>query len=129
MARQLPELTPAEWLVMKVCWDKGKCTARDVYEEALKHRDWQYQTVKTMLDRLAQKGYVRVDKIGPICLYKPTISQAKVTGNAMDQFVGTVLDGALAPMFAHLARGRKLTPDEIESLRKLIEQHKEDEPE
>lgn len=128
MPKQLPELTPAEWLVMKACWDKGKCTAREVYEEASRHKDWQYQTVKTMLDRLAQKGYVRVEKIGPINLYKPTISQFKATGKAVDQFVGTVLDGALAPMFAHLARGRKLTPEEIDSLRKLIDQHEEDEP-
>ena len=123
---KLPELTKAEWLIMKCCWRKGKCTARDVYEEMLKQKAWRYQTVKTMLDRLVQKGYVKVSKIGPICLFEASASQMRVMGKALDTFVGTVLDGALAPIFAHLAKGGKLSQEDIESLKKLVEQHEED---
>jgi len=126
MTKELPELTKAEWLIMKRCWRAGQCTARQVYEKAAKERDWQYQTVKTMLDRLVQKGYVTVDKIGPICLYKPAISQAKAAARAFDNFVGTVLDGTVAPLFAHLAKGRKLSQEELASLRKLVEEQEED---
>ena len=123
---ELPELTKAEWLIMKCCWNKGKCTAREVYEEMLKQKTWRYQTVKTMLDRLEQKGYVKLSKIGPICLFEPAVSQTRVMGKALDAFVGTVLDGALAPVFAHLAKGKRLTQADIESLKKLVEQHEED---
>ena len=123
---KLPELTKAEWLIMKCCWKKGKCTARDVYEETLKQKAWRYQTVKTMLDRLVQKGYVKMGKIGPICLFEPGVSQTRVIGKALDAFVGTVLDGALTPIFAHLAKGGKLSQEDIESLKKLVEQHEED---
>jgi len=124
--RKLPELTRAEWLIMKSCWKKGKCTARDVYEDVLKQKGWRYQTVKTMLDRLVQKGYVKMGKIGPICLFEPAVSQTRVMGKALDTFVGTVLEGALAPVFAHLAKGGKLSQEDIESLKKLVEQHEED---
>lgn len=123
---KLPELTKAEWLIMKCCWKKGKCTARDVYEEMLKQKTWRYQTVKTMLDRLVQKDYVKMSKFGPICLFEPAVSQTRVMGKALDAFVGTVLDGALAPVFAHLAKGKKLSQEDIESLKKLVEQHEED---
>ena len=123
---KLPELTKAEWLIMRCCWKKGKCTARDVYEEVLKQKGWRYQTVKTMLDRLVQKGYVKMGKIGPICLFEPAVSQTRVMGKALDSFVGTVLGGALTPIFAHLAKGRKLSQEDIESLKKLVEQHEED---
>jgi BlaI family penicillinase repressor len=123
---KLPELTQAEWLIMKCCWKKGKCTARDVYEEVLKQKAWRYQTVKTMLDRLVQKGYVKMSKIGPICLFEPGVSQTRVMGKALDTFVGTVLDGAFMPVFAHLAKGGKLSQDDIASLKKLVEQHEED---
>jgi BlaI family transcriptional regulator, penicillinase repressor len=126
MSKQLPELTKTEWLIMKSCWSKGKCTAREVYEEALKQKTWQYQTVKTMLDRLVQKGYITMDKIGPICLYEPAISQTKVMAKAMDSFLWTVLDGTVAPMLAHLAKGRKLNDTEMASLKKLIEQQEEE---
>ena len=123
---KLPELTKAEWLIMKCCWKKGKCTARDVYEEMLKQKAWQYQTVKTMLDRLVQKDYVKMSKFGPICLFEPAVSQTRVMGKALDTFVGTVLDGTLAPIFAHLAKGKKLSQEDIASLKKLVEQHEED---
>ena len=123
---KLPELTKAEWSIMKCCWRKGQCTARDVYEEMLKQKAWRYQTVKTMLDRLVQKGYVKVSKIGPICLFDPAVSQTRVMGRALDSFAGMVLDGALAPIFAHLAKGKKLSVEDIESLKKLVEQQEED---
>ncbi len=128
MARRLPDLTRAEWVIMKSCWAKGKCTAREVYEEVIRQKDWQYQTVKTMLDRLVGKGYMRVDKIGPICLYEPAVSQNKVLSKALDTFVGTVLDGAFTPLFAHLAKGRKLNDSEIASLKQIIERYEEEQP-
>jgi predicted transcriptional regulator len=68
-----------------------------------------------------------MDKIGPICLYEPAVSQRKVLAKAVDSFVGTVLDGTVAPLFAHLSKGRKLNDEEIDSLKKLIEQHEGDE--
>ena len=123
---ELPELTKAEWLIMKCCWRKGKCTAREVYEEVLQQKAWRYQTVKTMLYRLEQKGYVKLGKVGPICLFEPAVSQVRVMGKALDSFVGTVLDGALAPVLAHLAKGKKLTRADIEFLKKLVEQHGEE---
>ena len=123
MSRGLPELSKAEWLVMHVCWKKGRCTAREIYERAVKKRDWKYQTVKTMLDRLADKGYLHRDKLGPLCLYEPVASRSQAVGQALDSFVGTVLDNTFAPLLLRLAKERKLTQDEIESLKELIEGH------
>ena len=127
MTKRPPELTKAEWIVMKCCWSKGKCTARHVYEKTLEEKDWQYQTVKTMLDRLVRKGYVKMEKMGPICLYEPTVSRAKAAAQAMDSFLAIVLDGTFAPLFAHLAKGRRLNDEEMALLRRLVEEHSEDE--
>ena len=54
-----PELSKAEWLIMNACWDRKNLTARDVHEAVAPQREWEYQTVKTMLDRLVEKGYLR----------------------------------------------------------------------
>lgn len=124
--KKLPELTKSEWAIMKACWARGKCTAREIFEAVTEEKGWRYQTVKTMLDRLAGKGYVKVAKIGPICLFEPSVSQTRVLASAMENFVGTVLDGTLAPIFAHLAKGRKLDRAELESLKQLIESHDEE---
>jgi len=127
MPKELPELSKAEWLIMNICWNKGELTARNVYEEALMKKKWEYQTVKTMLDRLANKGYLRRSKFGPICVYRPTVSRSKVVRRAIEAFADTVLGNTFAPLFAHLAEGRALTDEEIAALEKLIEEHEEDE--
>ncbi len=126
MATSLPELSRAEWILMRVLWRQGKSTARQVYEEAVHERDWEYQTVKTMLDRLVSKGYLKAEKLGPLCLFEPAVSKTRVLPRAIDSFVETVLDNTFAPLFAHLAKGKELSTDEIAALRKLLEKQEED---
>ena len=110
---------------MKICWDKGKASARVIYEETLREKKRGYQTVKTMLDRMVGKGYLVREKFGPIWLYEPTVPRAKMIAREIDSFVNTVLDNTLAPLFAHLAEKENLSPEEIEALKKLIDEHEE----
>ncbi|MFC1693715.1 BlaI/MecI/CopY family transcriptional regulator [Candidatus Latescibacterota bacterium] len=118
-------LTKTEWSLMKICWEKGQVSARIIYEETLKDKQRGYQTVKTMLDRLVKKGFLDREKFGPIWLYKPIKPRTKVMAREIDSFVNTVLDNTFAPLFAHLAKREKLSFDEIETLKKLIEEHEE----
>ncbi|MBM4152323.1 MAG: BlaI/MecI/CopY family transcriptional regulator [Kiritimatiellaceae bacterium] len=122
------ELSKTEWLIMKLCWKNGKSTARQIFESAPESRNWEYQTVKTLLDRIADKGYLKREKLGPLCLYEPSVPRKKAMAEAIDTFFSTVMDNGLAPLFAHLANGRKLTQEELNSLKELVEQHEEDEP-
>jgi len=119
-------LTKTEWSIMKICWEKGEATARTIYDESLKDKTRGYQSVKTMLDRLVNKGYLNRKKFGPIWLYKPTVARAKVLGSAIDSFVTTVLDNTFTPLLAHFAKKENLSPEEIGALKKLIKKKKED---
>jgi len=114
-------LSKTEWLIMKICWNLGQCTARAVFEETLKQKKRGYQTVKTMLDRLVVKGYLNREKLGPIYLYKATVPRNKVTARAIDAFVNTVLDSTFAPLLAHFTKKEKMTSDEREALKALID--------
>ena len=127
MSKKLPELSKGEWLVMNICWGKDELTARNVHEEALEKRKWEYQTVKTMLDRLVDKGYLHRRKLGPICLYRPSVSRSRVVTRAIETFADTVLGNTFVPLFAHLAKGKTLSDEEIAALEKLIEECEEDE--
>lgn len=125
MTKKLSDLSKTEWLLMKICWDKGKASARVIYEETLREKKRGYQTVKTMLDRLVGKGYLVREKFGPIWLYEPTVPRAKMVAREIDSFVNTVLDNTFAPLFVHLAKKEKLSPEEIDALKKLIDEHEE----
>ncbi len=125
MQKNKSKLSRTEWTLMKICWEKGQVSARVIYEETLKEKKRGYQTVKTMLDRLVGKEYLEREKFGPIWLYKPAVLRSKVIGKEIDTFVSTVLDNTFAPLFARLAEKEKLSREEIEALKKLIEQHEE----
>jgi BlaI family penicillinase repressor len=126
MPSDLAELSRAEWVVMQACWAKRRMTAREVHEAAAPHREWEYQTVKTMLDRLVSKGYLKRHKVGPICLYEPAVSRGKAVGRAIDSFKSTVLGDSLAPLFAHFTGGKSLSDEEVASLRRLVQEHEEE---
>jgi BlaI family penicillinase repressor len=114
------ELSKTEWSIMGICWKQGKCTARQVYEESLVQRRRSYQTIKTMLDRLAEKGYLKKEKMGPLWLYQPTVTRTKLVARAVESFIETVLDNTVSPLFVHLAQRETLTPEELEELKQLV---------
>lgn len=123
MSRKSEGLTKIEWSLMKICWNQGEATARVIYEESLREKNRSYQAVKTMLDRLAVKGFLSRKKFGPLWLYKPTVSHAKTIGNAIENFVTTVLDNTFAPILVHFSKKEKISPEEIEAIKKIIQEH------
>jgi len=125
MVRKARKLSPAEWKVMNLCWKLRKTTARQVYEALLADRERDYQTVKTLLDRIAAKGYLKVEKLGPLCIFSPAVSRASVVAGAVEDFVSTVLDNSVAPLFQHLARNEAISERELEALKDLLKRAEE----
>jgi len=127
MRSKRARLSRTEWEIMKICWKKGKSTVRAIYEETIKVKKRRYQAVKTMLDRMENKGYLRREKFGPLCLYEPIVSQSKEVSSAIDHFIDTVLDGAIAPLFTYFAKGEELGDEDIRKLKCLIEKSEREE--
>ena len=118
-------LSNTEWSIMKICWEKGKTTARTIYEESLKEKRREYSTISTMLERLVNKGYLRKEKFGPIWLYEPAKTKSNVIARAIDSFVDTVLDNTMLPLFNHLFQKERLSQKDFETLEELIKKKKE----
>lgn len=108
-----------EWAVMKACWLKGRSTARMIFEDLQKSRGAKYQTIKTTLDRLVQKEFLAGEKIGPICLYTPKVTEKSLTSRAVEKFAKVVFGEAISPVFIHLLKKKKYS-HEIEELKKII---------
>jgi BlaI family penicillinase repressor len=120
MTKRLRKLSPAEWKVMNICWRLHKATARQIYEASFQNHERDYQTVKTLLDRVTGKGYLKMEKLGPLCIYSPAVSRASVVAGAIEDFVATVLDNSVAPLYQHLARNEEISEKELEVLRDLL---------
>src|SRR5262245_36439956 len=116
-------LTQAEWKIMKIVWGRRSCAARDVYESAGAEHGWAPTTVKTLLHRLVEKGYLTTTQVGNSFLYKPTKPAIKPLLGAADALLDNVLDGLAGPLLAHMVKKSKLSREELSQLRSLLEEH------
>lgn len=118
----LAELTPAEWEVMKVVWERQPCAAGDVQEALAGHKGWAYSTVKTTMDRLVGKGVLALSRVRNIQLFSARVTRVEAAAGEIRKLVNRAFDGAVAPMVSHLVEHEKLSAADIEALRQLIEQ-------
>ena len=125
MVNNLRKLSPAEWKVMNLCWKLRRATARQIYEASPQNQRRDYQTVKTMLDRIVAKGYLKVEKLGPLCIFSPLVSRASIVAGAIEDFVATVLDNSVAPLFQHLANAEGMDEVELEAIKALLRKSEE----
>jgi predicted transcriptional regulator len=115
-------LTPQELEIMKVVWQKGEATVRDVYEDLLERRKIAYTTVMTMLNVLEAKGHLRKRQDDRAFVYKPTKPEAAVVRSMVREFVDRLFDGAAEPLVVHLLKDRHFTRKELEDLARHIEE-------
>ncbi len=112
-------LSDAELEVMKILWDRGSGTVRDVQMKLGKRKRLAFNTVMTFLVRMYNKGYVSRKKVGGLYVYSPKVSKAKILKEAASRVINKVFDGSLDPLVAYIAESRKLSPERIQQLKEL----------
>lgn len=118
------DLSKAEWKVMKVVWELRKAMAREIYSIAGEEHSWTPATVKTLLNRLVDKGYVSTTRVGNGFVYRPARSALSTLQSAADALLTNAVDGATGPLLAHLVEKSPLSEADLDSLQKLIEAKK-----
>ena len=121
MAGAVPQISDAEWDVMKVVWDRQPVPASDVVERLAAERGWAPRTVKTMLNRLVAKKALAYDVEGKRFLYRSTVKREACVRQESRSFLSRVFGGAVTPAVVHFLEHTKLTADEVEQLRKVLE--------
>ena len=122
MPQRQYDLGVAELEVLRVLWDSGACTVRDVL--TILHeagRNIAYTTAQTLLTRLQQKQFVRCDKSGLAHVFRAKVSRERVTRSRLKTLLNQLYDGAAGPLVLQLVRTERLQRDEIEALQELID--------
>jgi len=115
------ELTEAEWEIMKVVWEKEPCAAGTVQESLVESRSWAYSTVKTTMDRMVEKGFLEIEKIRNLQLFKSRISEVDARRGEFHKMLKRAFDGALTPMMQFLIEHEGLSKEEASQLRMLVD--------
>jgi BlaI family penicillinase repressor len=123
-AKEQKDLSAAEWKVMKIVWDLQKGMAREVYTVAGEKHGWAPPTVKTLLKRLVEKGYLSTTEVGNGFVYRPAQSALAILRNAADTLLEHATRTATGPLLAHMVESSPLAADDLDALQKLIEEKK-----
>ena len=118
---ELKELTNAEWKIMRIVWEEQKAVTREIYTIAGERHGWSPPTVKTLLRRIVDKGYVNVTQIGNGFLYRPARSSLQVVKKAVESLLDNAIEGT-GPLLVQLVENATLTDDDLDSLQRMIEQ-------
>ena len=106
---------------MKIVWDRGSVTVRDVYSALLERRQVAYTTVMTTMGILEQKGFLtRVPGEDRAYIYKPAKPRNLVMREMVNEFLERVFGGSANPLMAHLIEDEHLTEKDLDELRDAI---------
>ncbi len=114
------ELTEAEWEIMRVVWEKEPCAAGTVQEALAATRDWCYATVKLTMDRMVEKGFLKINKIRNLQLFRSCISEVEARRGELRKMLTRAFGGALTPMLKFLIEHEGLSQEEAAELRELV---------
>ena len=121
---QKKRLSAAEWKVMKIVWELEKAMAREVYTVAGQQHGWTPATVKTLLRRLVEKGYLHTTKVGNGFVYRPAQSAISILRAAADTLLGNAAQGTTGPLLAHMVEKSPLAQEDLDALERLIDEKK-----
>ncbi|KPK50840.1 MAG: hypothetical protein AMK72_01235 [Planctomycetes bacterium SM23_25] len=122
-----PPLANAELAVMELLWDEDQMTARQIREQLYPNTTKaQHGTVQRLLQRLEDKGYVVRDTSQPVLFFSAAVSRRAYAGSQLEALAAKLTGGSLAPLITHFVEQKKISHEDIEQLRAILDDHREE---
>ncbi len=116
-------ISDAESQIMRTLWARHPLSAEDILAALPQDAGWQQGTVKTLLNRLLNKGAVQAQRDGRRYLYEPQVAREDWEQGESLSLLDRVFGGRLSPLVAHFSAQRKLSAEDAEALRRLLQEH------
>lgn len=122
MARKPNDVTDAELSILQLLWERGVATVRELTQKLYPTgTPSDLATVQKLLKRLEEKACVARDRAHWPHLFRPAIERSALIGRRLQDTADDLCEGALTPLLTHLVQAQQLTPDDIASLRSLLD--------
>lgn len=119
--KHLPQISEAEYAVMKIVWKRAPISTNEITEQLLKTTTWSPKTIQTLIKRLVTKKALTYEKQGRVFVYTPLIRKSDYMNQERNAFVNRYYDGDIAAMVSAFIRDDKLSETDIEQLRSLLD--------
>ena len=122
MPQQNKEVTETELAILNVLWDGGPTTVRGIVEVMYrKHTHSLHASVKSLLERLSDKGFVGCRREGGVHFFSAVVDRDAFVARQLQLLADSNFGGSLAPLFSALVDQVKLSPKDREAIRKIID--------
>jgi BlaI family penicillinase repressor len=119
---ELPNLSPAQREIMDIVWQRGEVTAQEVRRVLSQTREVARNTVRTLLERMEEKGWLKHRAEGRTFFYTSARPRHDTIGQKVREMVETVCGGSPETLVTALLDYRGLRADELKRIRQLLDQ-------
>ena len=116
----MKKIFDSELRVMELIWENEPITAKQVSVLAADVIGWNKNTTYTVIKKLEEKGYIHREDPGFVCT--SLISRDAVRRSETDSLVEKLFGGSRSALFSALLSDEKLTKDELDELRRMLEE-------
>jgi BlaI family penicillinase repressor len=116
--------TPGELEVLKILWDRGPSTVRQVLEVLNETRRRAYTSVMSLLGVMTDKGLLSREPKGRAFVYRAKVGREKTLGQMVDDLLTRAFEGSAATLVARLLDQSSPSPQELEEIRKALDEYR-----
>ena len=116
----LPQISEAEYEVMKIVWKYAPINTNEITEKLLATSSWSAKTIQTLIKRLVNKGVLTYEKNSRVFVYTPVVKESEYISQESNSFLNRYYDGDITAMLSAYIQNDKLYKTEIETLRALL---------
>ena len=120
--KNLPQISEAEFEVMKIVWKYAPISTRDITEKLLQTTNWSPKTIQTLIKRLVTKGALTYEKKSRMFIYTPAVKENEYIGQESNSFLKRYYNGDITAMVSAYIENDRLSESELDTLRSLLSQ-------
>ena len=116
----LRQISEAEFEVMKIVWKYAPVNTNEITEHLTRTTSWSPKTIQTLIKRLVNKGALSYEKQSRVFVYTPLVDMNEYIGQESSSFLNRFYDGNISKMLSAYIESDKLSENEIDTLRSLL---------
>ena len=125
-ARMTPRPTDAELAILRVLWERGPSTVRQVHEVLSRERPTAYTTALKLLQIMAEKGLVTRDERERTHVYQPRVSEDQTQRQLVRDLLDRAFGGSSSKLVMQALATKRASAEELGEIRRLLDGRKKD---
>ena len=124
MPKPLPRPTDAELAILRVLWEEGPATVRQVHEAMAGDRDTGYTTTLKLMQIMAEKGLVTRDESSRTHVYAARVSRDRTQRQLVNDLIDRAFGGSAAALVLQALSAQPTSEEELGEIRRLIDDYR-----